>query len=354
MPTLKNMNLLKILLPALFLMVLSACGDGGGETAAAETNLLSEEFAPATYASYLDSAKGSGEIDAADHDLVLGFIRANATVIPKGHTLGSLLDGAKGLSAMESGGVKVMATKANITTDRKIYGFHIHLEAHNETDIAISSLRGYLQWLSEEGDVLKNSPVFSMRGDLPPGGVIDKVLLETAYYRPTGNELSDPNNKAWRDTLKLMEKATGNFDSTRFRFQLVDVQLANGLRPVQYWLKPPAERESLKEAKAETSRPKSLQDWPKRNKDWMEKLTAGLGGHYLEITPILTNKGELTHGEYLLFDRINKVEKFFIRQAKVPSRRVNPTGIGGKLVHFEEVDFWKWPTELRIYASEID
>ncbi len=355
MPTLLKMNFLKLLAPTLLLLVLTACGNGGTEEAQkATTNYLEEEFAPATYAAFLDSAKSSTEISAEDYDLVMQFIRDHATIIPKGHTLQSLLEGAQGLNFTQTEGVEVMVTKANITTDRKIYGFHLHLEAKNKGDIGIARLRGYMQWLSEEGTVLKNSPVFSLRGELPPGGTLDNVLLQTAYYKPTGNELSDPKNKAWRDTLRSMEKTAGNFDSTRFRFKLVDLRFANGLTPEKYWLRPPAERATLKEEKAEKTRPTSLQKWPKKNKEWMEKLTAGLGGHYLETTPILTNKGELTHGEYLVFDRINKVNKFFATQAKIPTRRINPTGINGKLVHFEEVDFWKWPTELRIYASDVD
>lgn len=349
------MNLLKRIAPLPLLLFLYACG-GNTETTtkAPETHVLKTDFSPSSYSSLLDSARNGGELSEEDHALVLGFIRAHATVIPKGHTLQSLLDGAKGLADMEANGVTVQVTKANMTTDRKIYGFHLHMAAKNNSETGIASLRGYLQWLSVEGDVLKNSPIFSMRGNLPPEGTLEKSLLETAYYRPTGNELNDPKQKAWRDTLKMMEKAVGNFDSTRFRFQLIDMRLANGLRPDQYWLKPPAERAELKTAKAEKTRPAGLQGWPKKNKDWIEKLTVGLGEHYLEITPILTNKGELTHGKYLLFDRINKVQRFFTIQAKVPSRRINPSGMDGKLVHFEEVDFWKWPTELRIYESEID
>lgn len=349
------MNLLKRIVPVTIILFLIGCGGSSGEKdTMAETHVLKEKFAPATYSSLLDSAKTSGELSEEDHGLVLGFIRDHATIIPKGHTLQSLLDGAKGLDNMLNDEISVQVTKANITTDRKIYGFHLHVEATNQSETAVSSLRGYLQWLSLEGEVLKNSPVFSMRGKLPPEGKLDKALLQTAYYKPTGNELNDPKLKAWRDTLKLMEKSAGNFDSTRFRFQLTDLRLANGLSPERYWLKPPTEREELKTAEAEKVRPASLQSWPKKNKEWVEKLTAGLGEHYLEVTPILTNKGEGTHGEYLLFDRINKVEKFFRTQAKVPSRRINPTGMDGKLVHFEEVDFWKWPMELRIYESEID
>ncbi len=349
------MNLLKRIAPIFVLFFLFGCGDSTEKNDnSTETNLLKSEFAPATYASLLDSSASSGELSQQDHALVLQFIKDHATVIPKGHTLQSLLDGAKGLAFMLNEGISVEVTKANTTTDRKIYGFHLHLAAHNQCETGISGLRGYLEWLSVEGESLKNSPVFSISGKLPPEGTLDNVLLQTAYYKPTGNELNSPKLNAWRDTLKLMEKSVGNFDSTRFRFHLTDLQLSNGLSPETYWLQPPAEREQLKGAEAKVSPPTGLQGWPKKNKDWMDKLTAGLGEHYLEITPILTNKGEGTHGEYLLFDRIKKVEHFFKTQAKVPARRINPTGLNGKLVHFEEVDFWKWPMELRIYESDID
>lgn len=352
----KLLNCCFTLFAALFLF--SCGGSPSSESeSTANTQLLKEAFAPATYAKLLDSAKTSGEINAADHGLALGFIRAHARSIPAGHTLGTLLKGAQGNQSMHQKGIEVKVTKINVTSDRKVYGFNLHLAAHNHTETAVERLRGYMQWLDGQGNVVKNSPSFSLRGKLPPEGTLDKVLLQTAYYKPTGNELNDHRQKAWRDTLKSMQSIAGNFDpdsSARFRFQLTDLRLANGLTAEKYWLQTPEEQSRLNAEETKRPRIQSLQNWPKKNPEWMEKLNAGLGTHFLEVTPILTNKGELTHGEYLVFDRIQKVERFFIRQAKVPSRRVNPTGVQGDLVHFEEVDFWKWPMELRIYAADVD
>gem|GEM_PF-5345848 len=350
------MKLLNCCCALLLLFFLSSCGESAPdeEGKVASTQLLQEEFAPASYASLLDSAQQSGELSSGDHDLVLKFIRDHARSIPAGHTLATLLQGAQGNQFMQQKGLDVAVTKINITSDRKIYGFNLHLAAHNHSEVPVERLRGYIQWLNEAGETVKNSPSFSMRGKLPPNGTLDNVLLQTAYYKPTGNELNDHRQKAWRDTLKTMQSIAGNFDSTRFRFQLTELRLVNGLTAEKYWLQTPEEQEKLRNASPERKRIQGLQGWPKKNPEWMEKLTAGLGTHFLEITPILTNKGELTHGEYLVFDRIQKVERFFIRQAKVPSRRVNPTGVKGDLVHFEEVDFWKWPMELRIYAADID
>ncbi len=348
------MNLLKRIVPFIVLFFLFNCRNGTEKNTTAETNLLQTDFAPATYASLLDSAVASGELSEEDRELVLQFIRNHSTSIPEGHTLHSLLQGARGMEFMLNEGISVRVSKGNVTTDRKIYGFHLHLIARNKCETGITGLRGYIQWLNSEGEILKNSPVFSIRGKLPPEEMMDNVLLQTAYYKPTGNELNSPKLNAWRDTLELMEKSVENFDSSRFKFRLIDIRLSNGLTPSQYWLKPLKERSEFKNAEVESQTPARLQSWPKKNKDWIQKLTTGLGEHYLEITPILTNKGEGTHGEYLLFDRIKKVERFFRLHVKVPAQRINPANKSGQMVHYEEVAFWNWPMELRIYQSEID
>lgn len=350
------MNLLRpVLLSFVLLCGLSACGGGGdADDKAAESHVMKEIFAPATYGKFLDSAKTTGEISAEDHSLLLQFIKQNSRVIPAERSLGSLLEGAKGLAAMEAGGVEVRVGKVNITTDRKIYGFHMHLTAFNRSEASIRRVRGAIEWLDKDGNVLKTSPRFSIKGDIAPGDSLGNVLLETAYYKPTGNELNNERQKAWRDTLKMMEKAAGSENPERFRFRQMDVQLSNGLSPQKYWLKSAEERKAVAMEEAEEERPKGLLVWAKKNPEWISKLSAGLGEHYLEVTPILTNKGELTHGEYLMFDRIIKVRNFFVKQQKVPGRRINPGGVQGELVHFEEVDFWKWPMELRIYAADVE
>lgn len=350
------MNLLRPVYLFSFLVLL-CFGCGGGETATeteTSTHVMSEVFAPATYTALIDSAAGSGEISTSDKDLLLGFIRENSRVIPAERSLGSLLEGAKGHQKMNAEGVTVRVGKVNITTDKKIYGFHMHLTAFNQSEASIRRFRGVIDWLDSEGNVLKSSPRFSMRGNMAPGDSLGNVLLETAYYKPTGNELNNDKQKAWRDTLRMMEKSAGTENPDRFRFRLLDLQLSNGLTPQQFWLKSSEQRAEVAQTEEQEERPMGLLNWAKRNTEWMEKLTAGLGEHYLEVTPILTNKGELTHGEYLMFDRIIKVQNFFVRQQKVPRRRINPSGMNGELVHFEEVDFWKWPMELRIFAADVE
>ena len=345
---------LSLLTLSLALSLLNCGGSAAESTQSARTNVLQEVFQPATYPALLDSAEGSGELSPADHALLLAFIQQNATAIPAERSLQSLLDGAKGLQHMRTQGLEVRVDKARITSDRKIYGFHLDLVATNATEATIRRARGQIQWLDPEGQVLKTSPTFSIRGDIPPGDSTRDILLETAYYKPTGNELNNAAQKAWRDTLRSMEQGTGAGDPARFRFQLLDLQLANGLSPDRYWLKSADERASVAQESVPETRPMGLLDWAKRNPDWISKLGAGLGEHYLVLTPILTNKGELTHGDYLLFDRIRKVRDFFVKQQKVPGRRINPASRDGELVHFEEIDFWKWPMELRIYAADVE
>ncbi len=339
----------------LFLLLLTACGGGAAaEEASSETNYLGEVFAPATYAAHLDSAASSGEISAADKDLLLGFIRANSRVIPAERSLQSLLEGAQGDQEMEAEALRLRIKKINITTDRKVYGFHMQLVGYNESAATLARVRGVVDWLDADGNLLKTSPRFSVAGPVAPGDSVDGILLQTAYYRPTGNELNLPEKKAWRDTLKMMEKSAGNLKAERFRFRQQDVALANGLSTDRFWLLSAEERAAQATEVAETEKVIGLKPWCRENTEWLDQLRAGLGEHYLEITPILTNKGEGTHGEYLIFDRIRKVKEFFTTYHKVPGRRINPGPLGGELAYFTEVDFWGWPMELRIFQQDVD
>lgn len=337
------------------LLLLTACGGGSeAETASSSTNIMEEVFAPATYAKLLDSAKASGELPAGDHQLLLDFIRSNSRVIPAERSLGSLLEGAKGLKDMENGGFEVRVRKINITTDRKIYGFHMSLVGTNQSEATIRRVRGYIRWIDTKEGTLKTSPRFSIVGDIAPGDSIDNILLQTAYYRPTGNELNIASKKAWRDTLKMMEQSAGNLKQERFQFVLQDLELSNGLSPARYWLKSAAERQEVAAQIQEREKIPGLKPWCRENGEWLDKLRAGLGEHYMELTPVLTNKGEGTHGKYLIFDRLRKVKEFLTTYHKVPGRRINPGPLGGELVYFTDVDFWGWPMELRIFQHDID
>lgn len=337
----------------LAVLLLTAC-QGGTSDQADSRQYLQSEFAPATYPSLLDSAVSSGELTPEARQQTLAFIRSNATVIPAGLTLSNLSEAAEGAAGMKAGALELEVDRVNITTNRKIYGFHLHLTAFNRSEAGVERVRGVIEWLDSEGKLLKTSPRFSIKGPMAPGDSVDQVLLETAYYRPTGNELNDPRLRAWRDTLKLMEQSAGSMQPERFRFRQLDLQLDNGMSVDRYWLQTAADRKASATAAAQPEKVLSLRDWADDHSDWLDKLRAGLGEHYLEITPILTNKGELTHGDYLVFDRIRKVKDFFVKQKKVPGRRINPDVSSGELVHFSEVDFWKWPMELRIYEADVD
>lgn len=330
-----------------------SCGSGEDQTSE-QVSYLKSEFAPATYAALLDSAKQTGEVTEQEKSSTLAFIRANARRVPAGLSLSDLKNAAEGKAKMEKDAIELSIDKINLTTDRKIYGFHMHLTAFNQGEATLTRFRGVVDWLDAEGNLLKTSPRFSIKGPVEPGDSVDKILLQTAYYRPTGNELNNPRLNAWRDTLELMIKSAGHHNPDQFRFRLLDLELANGMNVDQYWLQTAEARAASAKESAAQSSPLPLLKWAGKNEDWINKLKAGLGEHYLEITPILTNKGELTHGQYLVFDRISKVRSFFVKQQKVPGRRINPGRNNGLLVLNEEVDFWKWPMELRIFEADVD
>ena len=73
--------------------------------------------------------------------------------------------------------------------------------------------------------------------------------------------------------------------------------------------------------------------------------------YFVEVTPVLTDRGEASHGNYLLYDRIRKIRKVLIVQGKVPSRFIHGSRSKDKLRLMEIVDFWNWPMEVRIYEA---
>jgi len=164
-----------------------------------------------------------------------------------------------------------------------------------------------------------------------------------------GNELNDPRKEAFRDTLDKMVKVAQKYTAKNFRFDLADIRLESGLSPEEeaLGLKPPVGDEASESKRKNPN----IQKWIKDNKEWMDKLNESMSPYFVEVTPVLTDRGEASHGNYLLYDRIRKIRKVLIVQGKVPSRFIHGSRSKDKLRLMEIVDFWNWPMEVRIYEA---
>jgi hypothetical protein len=141
-------------------------------------------------------------------------------------------------------------------------------------------------------------------------------------------------------------------DLSSFGLQVSSLRLANGLSPSEYWLKPAAERQQLK-AKAQPQPTEiALLKWADSNELWIKKLQNGSGPHNLHITPVLTERGEVSNGKMLILDRTKKVYDFFNLQKHIPNGNINKDVSGKHLVLLQAIDFWDWPMEISIYESE--
>jgi hypothetical protein len=339
-----------ITLAILVTCLLAACG-GGGEKAASETagGYLDSAYVSKTYRAAMDSIKNSSGIAEADFKQLQGFMRDYRDSIPGHPTYRSLLESAKGIDEMKAG-IALSVENVSLHHDQKLVELRLVLAFQNKLDMAINKFRGDLAWLDDKGGLVSRTPAFSVVGPIPGGGSLSKLRLEYTLYKPTGNELNDPRNQAKRDTLERIEEVMKRKDLSAFKFRLMDMRLANGLRPSQYWLMPLLDRQKLPEVQiAPPSKWTGLMDWAKKNETLIEQLKPSNSPYSIMLSPVLTDKVEASHGPYLILDRVEKVRAFLTGQKGVSNANVNEATAGKRLVSEELIDFWNWPMELRVY-----
>jgi hypothetical protein len=227
------------------------------------------------------------------------------------------------------------------------------LRFENKLAKAIGKFRANIAWLNEKGESVAKTPSFTVVGPIAAGESIAGLRLEYAMYKATGNELNDPKLQALRDTLEVIEEIYKHKDLKAFRIQVLDLELANGINPAAYWLMPVAEREQLQDKPAvKTSDRTPLLKWADQNEAWIEKLKGYNSPYSLLLSPVLTERVEVSHGKNLILDRVGKVFAFFNGQKQIPRGNIHDATKGRKLEVSEIIDFWDWPIEVRIYNAE--
>lgn len=342
------MKRLPFLLPLLLGMILTACG-GSDSTEAPKKDFLDSLYNASTYRTMLDSIRHYENLDATEMDQFKAFMRVNGDYINAEWSYRDIHQNAQSFARTMEAPIAMDIVGMTPRTDKKIVEFRMDLQFKNNTDLNVRRFHAQVVWFDQEGKELDRSPRFAVNKSLEPNQSSRTLRLQYAYYRPTGNEMNQPKNEALRRKVDAMLKMAKSVDSTRFKLEISDLLLENGMTAREYYRLPPKKRSApQEEIKWPSARP--LLSWASKNKDWVEKLKNPVGPHFLMVTPILTDKFEATHGSYLLFDRIDKFTGFFTGQQHIPSSKIisAPTG---KMELNEVLDFWKWPMELRIYKQ---
>jgi hypothetical protein len=342
------MKRLPILLSLLLGMILTACG-GGESIEAPKKNFLDSLYQPSTYRTMLDSIRHYENLNAAELEDFKAFMRENGDFISSEWSYRDINSNAKSFARTMKAPIGMQMEGMTPRTDKKIVEFRLDLNFTNQTDLEVHRFHAQVVWLDEEGKELDRSPRFAVNKTIAPGKSTGMLRLQYAYYRPTGNEMNQPKNEAQRRKVDAMLNMAKSPDSSRFKLDVSDILLENGMTAREFYRLPPKEL-ATKQAAKDWPSPQPLLNWASKNKELVQKLQNPVGPDYLMVTPILTDKYEATHGTYLLFDRIDKFTGFFTGQLHIPSEKIisSPTG---KMVLNEVLDFWKWPMELRIYKQ---
>ncbi|MEM7039956.1 MAG: hypothetical protein AAF570_23485 [Bacteroidota bacterium] len=300
------------------------------------------------YRKHLDSISTYELLPKKEVKRLRDYVGKNRKSIPTSWSYRQINEGRKKAIEMMSDAVGMEVQNLWSRTVKKVVEFRYILKFQNKLDLGISRIRGKVVMLDLDGNVINRSPNFVVAKDLAPGDTIGGLRLEYAYYKPTGNELNDPDNDAFRDSLKWMQAVAASDTSTNFRFKLRDVILENGQTIADYWLTAEAERDAMK---PDDKKPLALLKWAEANKDILKAVKKPLSGYFLEVTPVLTDHVEDSHGKWLLFDRRTKVVKFFTTQKKIAGSKINPRPKFARLIKEVFIDFCNWPLELRIYKQ---
>ncbi|MEM6272287.1 MAG: hypothetical protein AAF998_22810 [Bacteroidota bacterium] len=323
-----------------------------GDTQAPETakpNFLDSLYNPARYRALLDSLQRYEILTPVEMDDFKAYMRENGDFITGEWTYGDIHTNAQGSRQMLDAPIGLTINGLTPRTDRKIVEFRFELDFKNVTAVDLQRFHAVLVTLDTEGKELDRSPRFSVAESLAPEQSSGELRLQYAYYRPTGNEMNQPKNERQRRKVDAMLQQARDFDPDNYRLEVSDVLLANGMTARAYWRLRPEDQAQQASAPVRSTQI-GLLKWADQNPEWIAKLRDPVSKFYLCPTPILTDKYESTHGPYLIFDRIEKFNGFFTGQKKVPRRKITGS-TQGKLLLDEMIDFWGWPTELRIYEQ---
>ncbi|HHG85247.1 MAG TPA: hypothetical protein ENJ82_10925 [Bacteroidetes bacterium] len=341
------MKRILFLLPFIVMVLLTACGGGTNDAAKVPDKVfLDSLYRPGTYRGMLDSLKRYENLTADELATFKAFMRKNADYLKGNWTYREIHESAEGFAKLMDAPIGMTVAGLTPRALKKVIEFRFDLNFKNLTAAPIRRFYGQLVWVDGEGKELDRSPRFAVDKNLAPGGEVQNLRLQYAYYRPTGNEMNQAKNERLRRKVDEMKDLAKKFDAKNYRLEVDDVLLENGMSGVEFWRMHPDSRP--KGAAEPEAKEVALLKWAKRNGDWIKKLRNPVSAWYLETLPVLTSKFEATHGRYLLIDRINKFDGFFIRQMHISSTKINE-GAKGKLVLNQRIDFWKWPMEIRIY-----
>lgn len=338
------------LLPVIVLVI----GCGAGEQAATTQGggYLDSTYVSKTYRAAMDSIHNSSGISEEDFKELQGFMRDYREEIKGTPTYRSLLESAKGIASMENG-IGLQVESLNLHTVQKNVEVRFVLSFENKLSKAIGKFRANIGWLDAEGKHVATTPSFSVVGPIPAGQSISHLRLEYPMYKATGNELNDPKLQALRDTLEVIEEVYKHKDLKAFTLRIQDLQMANGLNPAKYWMMTESERAQLQDLPAvKTSDRMPLLKWADKNETWIDKLKATNSPYSLLLSPVITERVEVSNGKNLILDRVAKVFAFFNEQKQIPRANINAATKGKTLELEEIIDFWNWPMEIRIYGAE--
>lgn len=343
------MNRIAFFLLGVYALLWVACG--GSDKGPAQSNYLDSAYVSGSRVAVLESLRVSKTVDEVGFQALKDFTARNNRQIPKGWNWRQVEESARGYEEMNEGLV-VKVASANQMTDMKVVEFHFHVSVVNGLDVPVQSVRGYFEILNTEGKAVGRTPDFAIEGPVEVGDSLTELRLEFAHDKPTGNELSDKKLSDFRDQLDEWVRIVNMQKTDKFRFVKLDLVLANGLSQDEYWLADAKERAKLTVAQQAATKRPALYAWTDKHIDYFNKMQQPLSGYFMVVTPVLTHKVEATHGKWLIFDRMDKIKKYYVGQKDVPTKAFNPETTKGKLLLREIIDFWGWPMEIRIYEGD--
>jgi hypothetical protein len=270
----------------------------------------------------------------------------------QGHpTYGQLLENAKALKAIKKDGIGMTVKSLNMHKEQKMVEIRFVLSFENKSNLKLDRFSGTLVWKNAQGESIVKSPSFTVVGPFAPGEKSGELRLEYAYSKPTGNEMNDPKNAAFRDTLAMMEANYKLKDLSLFEFQFADAQLPGDWALNSYFFRDAAAQAEIAKA---TSSDKTIQilDWSRQNDLWIQRLQQKDAEYKLAVMPVLTDKTEMGHGKFFIIDRCEKVKAFFTDQKRIPGSHIKcmwPRIAGMRMVLNKRMEYWNWPMEIRIF-----
>lgn len=344
------------MIPVLVLSVLTlivACGNNKEEASGQEARgWLDSAYFSKTYRQAMDSLQQQEPaIEASDLSSLQSFMRDYRDSIQGHPTYGQLLDNAKSLKTIKKSGIGMTVESMNIRKEQKMVEIRFVLKFENKSNLTLDRFSGSLVWLNANKEPICKSPAFTVMGPFKAGDKSESLKLEYAYSKPTGNEMNDPKNAAFRDTLAMMDASYKLKDLSLFDFQFADAQLPGDWALNSYFFRAPEAQQQIAQAQSAT-KPIQILDWSRQNEVWIQRLQSKDAQYKLAVMPVLTDKTEMGHGKFFIIDRCEKVKAFFTDQKRIPGSHIKcmwPRIPGMRMVFNQRMEYWNWPMEIRIF-----